>query len=117
MPAIFFASRMPPTRPRFICRIDAAPARSTRANSYLVVSRSPVAIGIVVAPAREPDRAGRGELAVGPEQQVAAGPDRFADRGHVGLRAIELGERRLPRVERRVGPGRVELQRREAEPC
>jgi hypothetical protein len=29
--------------------MDAAPVSSTRANSYLVVSRSPVAIGIEVA--------------------------------------------------------------------
>ena len=35
--------------PRFICRIAAAPARSSRAKSYLVVSRSPVATGIDVA--------------------------------------------------------------------
>ena len=48
-PAIFLASSRPPTRPRFICRIEAAPVSSTRANSYLVVSRSPVAIGIDVA--------------------------------------------------------------------
>ena len=33
----------------FICRIEAAPVSSTRANSYLVVSRSPVAMGIDVA--------------------------------------------------------------------
>ena len=44
--AIFLASSMPPTRPRFSCRIEAAPVSSTRANSYFVVSRSPVAIGI-----------------------------------------------------------------------
>ena len=49
MPAIFLASSRPPTRPRFSCRIEAAPVSSTRANSYFVVSRSPVAIGIDVA--------------------------------------------------------------------
>ena len=48
MPAIFLASQMPPTRPRSGCRIEAAPVASTRPNSYFVVSRSPVAIGIVV---------------------------------------------------------------------
>src|SRR6266850_625216 len=48
MPAIFFASSRPPTRPSAICRIDAAPVSSTRANSCLVASRSPVAIGIEV---------------------------------------------------------------------
>src|ERR687898_658244 len=49
MPAIFFASSRPPTRPSAICRIEAARCSSTRANSYLVVRRSPVAIGIEVA--------------------------------------------------------------------
>ncbi len=40
---------MPPTRPSAGCRIEAAPQASTRANSYLVTSRSPVAMGTVVA--------------------------------------------------------------------
>ncbi len=51
MPAIFFASSRPPTRPSAGCRIEAAPVCSTRANSYLVHSRSPVATGIDVAAA------------------------------------------------------------------
>jgi hypothetical protein len=49
MAAIFFASPMPPTRPSAGCRIEAAPHSSTRANSHLVTSRSPVATGIEVA--------------------------------------------------------------------
>ncbi len=48
MAAIFLASMMPPTRPSAICRIEAARHSSTRANSYLVVRRSPVAIGMEV---------------------------------------------------------------------
>ena len=48
MPAIFLASMRPPTRPSAICRIEAARFSSTRPNSYLVVSRSPVAMGIEV---------------------------------------------------------------------
>ena len=49
MAAIFLASNIPPTRPRFIWRIAAAPARNSRAKSYFVVNRSPVAMGIDVA--------------------------------------------------------------------
>ena len=48
MEAIFFASKMPPTRPKFICKIDAAPSSSKRTKSYFVARRSPVAIGMVV---------------------------------------------------------------------
>ncbi len=48
MPAIFLASSRPPTRPSAICRIEAAPVSSTRANSYLVARRSPVAMGMLV---------------------------------------------------------------------
>ena len=48
MAAIFLVSRMPPERPRSGCRMVAARFSMTRANSNLVVSRSPVAIGIDV---------------------------------------------------------------------
>ena len=40
---------MPPERPKAGCKIDAAPWRKTSANSALVVSLSPVAIGVVTA--------------------------------------------------------------------
>ena len=139
--AIFLASSRPPTRPVFICRIEAAPVSSTRANSCLVVSRSPVAMGMDVAratraissgasggvglleperiealePPRQADRARDGELPVRAEQQVAARAHGLADLPDVALAAVEVVERRLARIERRVRAGRVELDRREAE--
>ena len=41
----FLGFEQPASRPRFGCKIEAAPVSSTRANSYFV-SRSPVSIGI-----------------------------------------------------------------------
>ena len=49
MAAIFLVSQIPPDRPNAGCKIDAAPWRKISANSALVVSRSPVAIGVVTA--------------------------------------------------------------------
>ena len=51
---IFLPSRMPPTLARAGCRIDADCLRSTSANSYLVTSRSPAAIGMLVELPLEP---------------------------------------------------------------
>src|SRR5579883_1432591 len=106
MPAIFFASNRPPTRPRFICSTLAAPVARSRANSYFVVSLSPAAMGIEVARATfaissgisggvgsssqivslqtlgEPYRAGRRELAMRSEQQVRPRADRLARQPH-----------------------------------
>src|ERR1700722_8981153 len=48
MLAIFLASPVPPTWPTAKLKIAAAPCSIRRAKSNLVVSRSPVAIGIVV---------------------------------------------------------------------
>ena len=64
--------------------------------------------------AGEADRAGRGELAVGPEQEVGAVAHRRADRAAEGLGAVEVRQRRLVAAEDRVGPGGVELDRGEA---
>ena len=64
--------------------------------------------------AGQADRARCGELPVGAEEQVAAGADRLADRAHVRLAPVERLEVGLPGVERGVGAGGVELQRREA---
>ena len=47
--ANFLPSKMPPTRPKFICKMAAAPDRNSRPNSILVVKRSPAATGIDVA--------------------------------------------------------------------
>ena len=66
-------------------------------------------------PPRQADRARDGELPVRSEQQVAARADRLADLPDVALAAVEIGERRLPGIEGRVRPGRVELERREAQ--
>ena len=64
--------------------------------------------------AREPDRAGRGHLPMGPEQQVGAWSRRPRAAGAEALAAIEVGEPQLPAVEGAVGSGRIEFQRREA---
>ena len=66
-------------------------------------------------PPRQADGAGDRELPVRAEQQVAARADGLADLPEVALAAVEVGERRLPRVEGRVRPGGIELERREAE--
>ena len=92
----------------------------TRANSNLVVSRSPVAIGIDVPRgdlrhhfghvgrhrllepqrivgldgARHAQRARGGELAVGAEQDVGAGADRLADRLRPCVRDRSMSIRR-----------------------
>ena len=60
-------------------------------------------------PPRQADRPRDRELPVRPEQQVAARADGVADLPDVALAAIEISERRLPRIERRVRPGGIEL--------
>ncbi len=140
--AIFLPSRMPPTRPRLICMIDAAPWSSTRANSYFVTSRSPVAIGMVVERATRAissgisggvgssnqsgsngsrRRASRiapavGELPVGAEEQVAARADGLSHRRDVALGAVDRLELGLPRINAVAQrPTRIELDGREPE--
>ncbi len=62
----------------------------------------------------EPDRARRRELTVRADEKVGPVADRLADEPHVALGALERLERRLPRVESRVGAEWIELDRREA---
>ena len=66
-------------------------------------------------PPRQPDRARDRELPVRPEQEIAARADGLPDLPDVALAAIELVERRLPGIEGRVRPGRIELDRGEAQ--
>ncbi len=69
----------------------------------------------LLEPLGEADRAGRGELAVRSDQQIAAVADGIPNLADVLLRPREFLEARLARVERRVRARGVELQRRETE--
>ena len=142
MPAIFLASRMPPTRPRFICRMAAAPACSSRRE--IVLGRQPLAGGDWNARARAPpwpsppgasgrhrflepqaDRRARGGAPAGwrpaaviwpwvPNSRSALLPT--ASRSWRAKRSdnSSAAERQLPAVEGGVRPDRIELERREA---
>ena len=134
MPAIFLASSSPPTRPRFICRIEAAPVSRIRATpSWWPAARRrqwgstcsarPGHVGgvfrrhrflepqriIGLDPARHALGARHGELAVGAEQQIGAGADRLADCTAECLAAVQILQPRLVAVIDRVGTRWVEL--------
>src|SRR5581483_131427 len=64
--------------------------------------------------ARHADGPGGSHLPMGAEQKIGLRAHRRAQLAHEALTAIERGERRLAAVEDRIGPERIELQRREA---
>ena len=125
MPAIFFASRMPPTRASAGCRIAAACRLSKSAYSYLVASRSPVATGMLVPRATTAISArfsgGTGSSNHSGSncsrrfaRRIAAAADRLAHVAHHQLRVVQLVQGKLVRVEHRHVVDRIELHRREA---
>ena len=140
MPAIFLASQMPPTRPRAICRIEAARNSSTRPNSYFVVRRSHrghrdgsstrhqrhfsgrsggvgssnhsgLYCSICLAKRMAPDAVNWPWV---PNSRSALSPHRFADElAELGAQGHRF-QRRLARVERGIGGSGVKLDSGEA---